>query len=50
MSTATEATIDIPLDDRVTQLPVAVDGEVTILDLPLHYAIRPGILRVIVPV
>ena len=50
MSTATEATIDIPLDDRVTHLPVAVDGEVTILDLPLHYAIRPGVLRVIVPV
>ena len=50
MATALDATIDVPFDDRVTQLPVAVDGEVTTLDLPLRYAIRPGALRVIVPV
>ena len=50
MATAIDAIIDVPFDDRVTQLPVAVDGEVTTLDLPLRYAIRPGALRVIVPV
>ena len=50
MATAPDATIDVPFDDRVTQLPVAVDGEVTTLDLPLRYSIRPGALRVIVPV
>jgi YegS/Rv2252/BmrU family lipid kinase len=49
LAKATEATIDVPFDDRITQLPVAVDGEVTTLDLPLRYAIRPGSLRVIVP-
>jgi YegS/Rv2252/BmrU family lipid kinase len=50
MAMAVDAAIDVPFDDRVTQLPVAVDGEVTTLDLPLRYAIRPGALRVIVPV
>ena len=49
MATATSATIDVPFDDRITQLAVAVDGEVTTLDLPLRYAIRPRALRVIVP-
>ena len=49
MVTATEAAIDVPFDDRVSQLPVAVDGEVTTLDLPLRYRIRKSVLRVIVP-
>ena len=49
MATATEATINVPLDNRVTQLAVAVDGEVTTLDLPLHYAIKPLALRVLTP-
>ena len=49
MATAIDAIIDVPFDDRVTQLAVAVDGEVTTLDLPLRYSIRAGALRVIVP-
>lgn len=49
MATATAATIDVPFADHITQLPVAVDGEVTTLELPLRYSIRPGALRVIVP-
>ncbi len=49
MSTATSASIDLPFDSLITELPVAVDGEVTTLTLPLRYAIRPGALRVMVP-
>ncbi|MDT5158800.1 MAG: hypothetical protein QOH51_3157 [Acidobacteriota bacterium] len=34
---------------RRKRLPVATDGEVTVMTTPLHYRIRPGALRVIVP-
>jgi diacylglycerol kinase family enzyme len=34
---------------RHKRLPVATDGEVTVMTTPLHYRIRPGALRVIVP-
>ncbi|MBC7844213.1 MAG: sphingosine kinase [Gemmatimonadaceae bacterium] len=49
MASAAEATIDLPFDVSVTQLAVAVDGEVTTLSLPLRYSIRPASLRVLVP-
>ena len=35
---------------RKRRLRVAMDGEITIMDVPLHYRIHPGALRVIVPV
>ena len=50
MLRATEATIDLPDELAVTQLSVALDGEIETLQLPLRYAIRPGALRVAVPV
>jgi diacylglycerol kinase family enzyme len=31
------------------RLRVATDGEVTLMDTPLQYRVRPGDLRVIVP-
>ncbi|HEX8096647.1 MAG TPA: diacylglycerol kinase family protein [Pyrinomonadaceae bacterium] len=34
---------------RRTRLRVATDGEVTIMQTPLHYRVRPGALRVLVP-
>jgi diacylglycerol kinase family enzyme len=34
---------------RPKRLPVATDGEVLLLSTPLHYRIRPGALKVIVP-
>jgi YegS/Rv2252/BmrU family lipid kinase len=37
------------IDTRHRALPVATDGEVTIMDMPLEYRIRPGALRVVVP-
>lgn len=40
----TEATIEA----SAARLPVAFDGEVDTFDLPLHYIIRPGALRVFV--
>lgn len=49
MSTATSASIDLPFDASITELSVAVDGEVTTLQLPLRYQIRPRGLRVMVP-
>ena len=49
MLRTTEATIDLPDESTVTQLPVALDGEIRTLQLPLRYAIRPGALRVAVP-
>ena len=30
-------------------LRVALDGEVTIMEPPLHYRVRPGVLRVLAP-
>jgi YegS/Rv2252/BmrU family lipid kinase len=34
---------------RPKRLTVATDGEVTVMTTPLHYRVRPGALRVIVP-
>jgi diacylglycerol kinase family enzyme len=34
---------------KTSRLPVALDGEVRIMQTPLHYRSRPGALRVIVP-
>jgi diacylglycerol kinase family enzyme len=34
---------------RPKRIPVATDGEVLVLSTPLHYRIRPGALKVIVP-
>ncbi len=39
----------IVVETRHKRLHVATDGEVTILDTPLEYAIRPRALRVLVP-
>jgi diacylglycerol kinase family enzyme len=42
---ATEAWVET----RRRKIPVALDGEVRRLRMPLHYRVRPGALRVIVP-
>ncbi len=34
---------------RPRRLPVATDGEVNVMTSPLHYRVRPGALKVIVP-
>lgn len=39
----------ILIETRHKRLHVAMDGEVTVMETPLHYRIRPGALRVIVP-
>lgn len=40
---------ELRVDTGHHQLRVAIDGELRRLDAPLHYRIRPGALRVIVP-
>lgn len=40
---------NLNIDTRYTRMRVATDGEVTVMVTPLHYRIRPGALRVIVP-
>jgi diacylglycerol kinase family enzyme len=40
---------EILVETRHRRLLVATDGEVTLMETPLHYRIRPGALRVIVP-
>ena len=37
------------IETRRRRLHVATDGEVTIMETPLHYRVRPGALRVVVP-
>ncbi len=37
------------VETRRTRLHVATDGEVNIMSTPLHYRVRPGALRVLVP-
>jgi diacylglycerol kinase family enzyme len=37
------------VETRHSHMRVATDGEVTLMETPLHYRIRPGALRVIVP-
>jgi diacylglycerol kinase family enzyme len=42
-------TKEIWIETRHSRLRVATDGEVTIMPTPLHYRVRPGALRVLVP-
>ena len=37
------------VETRRRRLPVALDGEVVVLETPLRFATRPGALRVIMP-
>ena len=37
------------IETRNRRVRVATDGEVSALDTPLNYRIRPGVLRVMVP-
>lgn len=39
----------LSIDTRHHRIRVATDGEVTVMETPLQYRIRPGALRVIVP-
>jgi diacylglycerol kinase family enzyme len=39
----------VSIETRSTRLLVATDGEVSVMETPLHYRIRPRALRVIVP-
>jgi diacylglycerol kinase family enzyme len=43
-------TKDISIGTRHKRLRVALDGEVTIMEPPLHYRVRPAALRVLAPV
>ena len=40
---------EIHITSRHKRLAVSLDGEVAVLETPLHYRIRPGALRVIAP-
>ena len=40
---------EVWIETRHKRLSVAADGEVTIMHTPLHYRVRPGALRVLVP-
>jgi diacylglycerol kinase family enzyme len=40
---------EVWIETRHARLRVATDGEVNIMRPPLHYRVRPGALRVIVP-
>jgi diacylglycerol kinase family enzyme len=42
-------TREIWIETRRPRLRVATDGEIRILSTPLHYRVRPGALRVLVP-
>ena len=42
-------TREVWIETRRTRLRVATDGEVNVMHTPLHYRVRPGALRVIVP-
>jgi diacylglycerol kinase family enzyme len=46
---ATFAATELVVETRRKELRVAADGEVSVRRSPLHYRIRPGALRVIVP-
>jgi diacylglycerol kinase family enzyme len=37
------------VDTRQARIRVATDGEVTMMDTPLNYRVRPAALRVMVP-
>ena len=40
---------EVRITTRATRLLVATDGEVRVMETPLHYRMRPGALRVIMP-
>ena len=42
-------TTTVRIDTRHRRLPVATDGEVMVMEMPLEYRSRPGALRAIVP-
>ncbi|HEX9285638.1 MAG TPA: diacylglycerol kinase family protein [Thermoanaerobaculia bacterium] len=42
-------TTEVRIDTRAGRAPVAVDGEISVLDTPLRYRVRPQALRVLVP-
>lgn len=42
-------TKEIWIGTKHKRLRVALDGEVTIMEPPLHYRVRPGVLRVVTP-
>ena len=42
-------TKEVFVETRRRRLRVATDGEVTVMNTPLHYRVRPGALRVLVP-
>jgi YegS/Rv2252/BmrU family lipid kinase len=42
-------TEEVTIETRRKHLRAAFDGEVDVLETPLHYRVRPGALRVIVP-
>lgn len=42
-------TREVWVETRRSRLRVATDGEVTVMHTPLHYRVRPGALRVLVP-
>ena len=42
-------TREIWIETKHRRLSVATDGEVTVMETPLHYRVRPGALRVLVP-
>ncbi len=42
-------TQELSIETRRLQVQVSTDGEVTMMNNPLHYRVRPGALKVIVP-
>ena len=42
-------TKEVTIETRRKRLRVAFDGEVDLMEVPLHYRVRPGALRVMVP-
>ena len=43
------ATTEVSIETKRSRIRVSTDGEVTMMHPPLHYRLRPGALRVIVP-
>ncbi len=42
-------TEEVYIETKRTRVHVAIDGEVAVMPTPLHYRVRPGALRVLVP-
>lgn len=42
-------TKEVWIETRRTRQSIAIDGEVMLMNMPLHYRVRPGALRVLVP-